>query len=135
MNLRSHGIVALICNQAGQYLLLEDARLPMKGYWAPPHGRCEEGDVSEENAIIREVQEETGLLVQPIRKILTQAADTKVRTVSFWLVEYKGENSMVLNDESSRSGWFTIDEALGLQLYPGTQILFEKAKIGEISLA
>lgn len=105
----------------------------MKGHWAPPHGRCEDTDTSEEAGVIREVEEETGLKVRPIKVILTQPADTKVKTVSFWLVESDGEN-IVLDDESSNSGWFTPEEALKLLLYPGTKLFFEKVMNGEIIL-
>jgi ADP-ribose pyrophosphatase YjhB (NUDIX family) len=133
MDLRTHGVVALVRNNDGNFLLLEDAREATKGWWAPPHGSCEVADGREENSVIREVKEETNLVVTPLRKLLTQAADTKRKTVSFWLVETK-DGEIVLNDESSRSGWFTLDEALRLTLYPGTKTFFEKIQRGEISL-
>lgn len=62
----------------------------MRASYAPPYGRCGGTDMSEEAAVIREVKEETGLDVLPIRKLHTQDADTKVRTVSFWLTELLG---------------------------------------------
>lgn len=132
-DLSSHGVVALVRNQAGEFLLLEDSREEMLGYWAPPHGRCETSDTSEEYGVIREVKEETGLEVEPLRKILTQQADTKIKTVSFWLVEVLG-GTVELDEESSNSGWFTPSAALDLTLYPGTKIFFEKILNGEISL-
>jgi len=135
-NLSSHGIVALVQNTEGKYLLLEDSREQMKGHWAPPHGRCEDTDETEANGVIREVLEETGLEVRPIRAVLTQPADTKVKTVSFWLVESVDDQGIVqLDDESSAYGWFTPDEALsGLLLYPGTKLFFEKVLAGEVNL-
>ena len=132
-DLSSHGIVAIVRNTAGKFLLLEDAREPMRGCWAPPHGRCEVLDQSEEAGVMREVREETGLVVKPIRKLFTQAADTKVKTVSFWLVELKSV-AVQLDAESSRFGWFSLDEALQLKLYPGTKIFLEKLKRGEVRL-
>jgi len=132
-DLSSHGIVALVRNANGAFLLLEDAREPLKGHWAPPHGRCETADQTEEDGVIREVHEETGLTVRPIRKVLTQPADTKVKTVSFWLVE-TDEGNVQIDEESSDFGWFTPLEALTLPLYPGTKVFFEKVKRNEISL-
>jgi hypothetical protein len=85
--------------------------------------------------VIREVREETGLTVEPVRKILTQLADTKVKTVSFWLVKTVGSSSVTLDEESSRSGWFTINEALKMPLYPGTKTFFEKVSAGEIDIS
>lgn len=133
MDLSAHGIVALVRNQAGEFLLLRDARDQMKGYWAPPHGRCEPTDASEEDGLIREVKEETSLLVQPIRKVFTQPADTKVKTVSFWTVS-NDDCEPSLNEESSAFGWYGIDAALGLRLYPGTRVFFEKLQSGELHL-
>lgn len=105
----------------------------MKGKWAPPHGRCESTDQSEENGVVREVKEETGITVTPLRKVHTQPADTKVKTVSFWLVATT-ETEVTLDEESSSYGWFTLDEALQLPLYPGTKSFFEMVKRGEASL-
>jgi 8-oxo-dGTP pyrophosphatase MutT (NUDIX family) len=133
MDLSTHGIVALISDKTGRLLLLEDAREPMKGYWAPPHGRCEPTDSSEEAGVIREVKEETNLSVKPVRKVLTQPADTKIKTVSFWVVD-SDSHIPTLNEESSSFGWFSIDEAMGLDLYPGTKLFFEKVKSGEVEL-
>lgn len=133
-DLSTHGIVALVRDKDDKFLLLEDAREQMKGHWAPPHGRCESTDESEEAGVIREVMEETGVPVKPIKSVLTQPADTKVKTVSFWLVE-TDEHQIKLDEESSDFGWFTVDEALNLKLYPGTKTFFEKVKSGEINLS
>jgi ADP-ribose pyrophosphatase YjhB (NUDIX family) len=135
MDLSSHGIVALVSDAESRFLLLEDARELMKGLWAPPHGRCETTDVSEEAGVIREVREETGLSVEPVRKVFTQPADTKVKTVSFWLVKTIGNSRVTLDEESSRSGWFTINEALKISLYPGTKTFFEKVLAGEVDIS
>lgn len=133
MDLSSHGVVALVRNVDGKYLLLEDARKQMKGLWAPPHGRCESGDSTEEEGVIREVKEETRLEVTPIKKVHTQPADTKVKTVSFWLVDCTSTD-VTLDEESSASGWFTIKEALNMPLYPGTRLFFEMVRDGKIIL-
>ena len=126
MNPSSHGIVALIRNERGEYLLLKDSREPMLGHWAPPHGRCKASDTSEEQAVMREVLEETGLTVKPLKKIATQAADTKVKTVSFWLVQAESTDNIRLNEESSAYGWYDTASLLRLELYPGTRSFFER---------
>jgi ADP-ribose pyrophosphatase YjhB (NUDIX family) len=134
MDLSTHGIVALVRNAEGKFLLLKDAREQMKDHWAPPHGRCESTDKSEEAGVIREVYEETKLAVTPVRNILTQPADTKVKTVSFWVVDCQADQLVVLDEESSAYGWYSVDEALDLLLYPGTKLLFEKLKSGQMNL-
>lgn len=69
----------------------------------------------------------------PIRKVLTQPADTKVKTVSFWLV---ASNAVTVNldSESSDYMWASVDQALAMPLYPGTKTFFEKVKAGEINI-
>lgn len=134
VDLVSHGIVSLVRDQHGRFLLLEDGRDEMNGRWAPPHGRCEATDVDEKAGVIRETEEETGLIVRPVRVLLTQPADTKVKTVSFWLVDYIGGEMQIDSSESSDYGWFTLQEALAMNLYPGTQIFFEKIASGEIEI-
>jgi len=135
MDLSSHGIVALVRNDNNQFLLLEDGRAEMHGCWAPPHGRCEPTDTSEEAGVIRETFEETGLKVAPVRKVLTQPADTKVKTVSFWLVDTLSRKINIDTEESSNYGWFTVEEALKLTSYPGTKLFFEKVLRNEINLS
>lgn len=68
MDLTTHGIVALVRNSNGEFLLLEDARDLMKGKWAPPHGRCEASDASEADGVIREVKEETAWMCYPFER-------------------------------------------------------------------
>lgn len=134
MHLSTHGIVALVRNTEGKFLLLEDSREPMQGSWAPPHGRCEERDESEAAGVVREVYEETGLSVIPKKKLLTQDADTKVKSVSFWLVDLKNGVLKVDQKESSNYGWFDLEGLLKLRLYPGTKTFFEKVKSGELTV-
>lgn len=134
MDLSSHGIVALVRNADNEFLLLEDCRKVMQGFWAPPHGRCETNDESEEAGVIRETFEETGLKIKPFKKILTQPADTKVKTVSFWLVDIVGGKLKIDARETSNHGWFSIKNALSIKLYPGTRHFFESVLSGEIEL-
>ena len=135
MDLVTHGVVAIVRNNEGKFLLLEEARELLKGAFAPPHGRCETDDFSEENAVIREVKEETNLNIVPIKKLLTQKADTKVKTVTFWLTDLIDGDIEIDSGEVSSYGWFDINEVLELELYPGTRIFFEKIKSGEIVIS
>jgi len=129
----NHGIVAIVIKE-GKFLLLEDSRDPMLGYWGPPHGRCTPEDLSEWNCVTREVLEETSLNVRPIWKLWTTKADTKVESVSFWLVEVISGNIRTDAKESCSHGWFTLDDALKLKLYPGTRRFFTLLKENRIQI-
>lgn len=129
--IHTHGIVALI-RRNERFLLLKDSREPMLDHWAPPHGRCEESDAGEEDSVIREVFEETNLRVLPLKKIWETEADTKIKTVGFWLVDVVEGEIKIDEQESSEYGWFDLDEALALKLYPGTRNFFVLLKRGDI---
>jgi len=61
------GVGAVIVNQ-GRVLLVQRGREPLKGHWSLPGGLVEVGE-SLKTAVIREVEEETGLLVEPVELI------------------------------------------------------------------
>ena len=55
---------AIIKDEAGRLLLIKRGHEPGKGLWSVPGGRVEAGE-SDTEALIREVREETGLIVAP----------------------------------------------------------------------
>jgi 8-oxo-dGTP diphosphatase len=59
---------AVIRDDAGRLLLVKRGHEPGKGLWSIPGGRVEEGE-SDAAAVVREVREETGLVVVPGRLI------------------------------------------------------------------
>ncbi len=61
------GVGAIILNR-NRVLLVERGKSPLKGYWSLPGGVLETGERLEEG-VCREVLEETGLLIQPLRVV------------------------------------------------------------------
>jgi ADP-ribose pyrophosphatase YjhB (NUDIX family) len=61
------GVGAVVVKD-GRVLLVQRGREPLKGHWSPPGGLVEVGE-SLQTAVIREVEEETGLLVEPVELI------------------------------------------------------------------
>ena len=59
---------AIITDAGGRLLLIKRGHEPGKGLWSIPGGRVEPGE-TDEQAVIREIREETGLVVQPGRLI------------------------------------------------------------------
>jgi 8-oxo-dGTP diphosphatase len=59
---------AIILNKDKKILFVKRSTPPFVGYWALPGGKVEENE-TEEQTVIREVKEETGLDVQIVRKV------------------------------------------------------------------
>ena len=89
----------------GKFLLLKRNNSPVKGEWWLPGGRVRKGETLEE-AVKREVLEETGLKCRSIHQVgVINQIFPEVHTISiYYLVE--AENSNVkLNDEHSDYRW------------------------------
>ncbi|MBS1805894.1 MAG: NUDIX hydrolase [Acidobacteria bacterium] len=69
------GVGAVVVD-AGQVLLVQRGREPLKGKWSLPGGMLEVGETLH-HGLIREVEEETGLQVEPIE--LVELLDRIVR--------------------------------------------------------
>ena len=77
---------AVVHDGAGRLLLIQRGHAPSAGMWSVPGGRMEPGE-SEPQAVVREVAEETGLTVRPVR-VLGQVridGDGVVFTVTDWV--------------------------------------------------
>jgi phosphoglycolate phosphatase-like HAD superfamily hydrolase/ADP-ribose pyrophosphatase YjhB (NUDIX family) len=127
----SHGVVSLIQNDAGEYLLVKEARQdnPYCGSWSGPHGRCVPEDILEEETVTRETLEECGIEVRPLRKVYERAADTRVDTVAFWetcAISDPSRAYIAHAKEVAAIRWASLREirAGGLPLYPGTRDYF-----------
>jgi ADP-ribose pyrophosphatase YjhB (NUDIX family) len=95
----------------GRVLLVRRARNPAQGLFSLPGGGVEAGETLFE-AVIREVQEETGLLVEPFatagqREVITRDAAKRIERhfviVAFAVLWIAGELS--LNEELTEARW------------------------------
>lgn len=94
-------------------LLIERGREPFKNKWALPGGFIEM-DETLENACIRELEEETGLLVEKMNQFRAYDAvdrDPRHRTISVvFSVELENEKPVKGSDDASNADWFSMDE-------------------------
>lgn len=120
------GVGALIFDQA-RVLLIERGREPLAGYWSLPGGAVETGERLED-AVVREVFEETGLetAVGPIatvfERIMPDAAggcEYHYVLIDFYCTVRSGE--LRPGDDSKRVAWFEIDSLASLPMTQGTR--------------
>lgn len=92
----------------GRVLLIKRAREPLAGLWTLPGGRCEPGETADE-AAIREVREEVGLLVTSLSP-LTQLAAGRWQLQVFVAGGWSGE--IMPSDEVADWRWARVGEPL-----------------------
>lgn len=105
----------------------------MKGYWSLPGGAVETGERLEE-ALRREVREETGLEVEVLHLIevferITLSSDGKAE-YHYVLIDYicrPTGGKLQASDDASRAQWFTEDEIGALRITEGTPRVIAKA--------
>ncbi len=96
------------------------------GYWSPISGRIEAGE-SDQDAVVREVFEEIGIKVRPIKKITEFATHDKLCWIHWWLVDIVEGEAYLKNDEHSELRWVTIEEMRNLSpVFEEDIRLFEK---------
>jgi phosphoglycolate phosphatase len=128
---------ALIFNGAGKVLMIRTHKWSNK--WGIPGGKIKWGEKSE-NALRREIGEETGLKVKDIKFVLVQDCIRSrefYRDAHFVLLNYTchcaGKKPRVkLNDEGQEFRWLKLSAAKRLKLNKPTKILIEtvlKSKI------
>ncbi len=121
---------ALILNDAGEILLVQSFK--WKNFWSVPGGHIELGERAEE-AVKREVKEEVGLDVEPVKMLMVQQA---VYPKNFlaprhfifmdFLCHTKSSEVKLDKWEIQESKWVTPEEALQEKLEEFTRNLVEK---------
>ncbi len=120
---------ALIFNAADDVLMIRTHK--WSNLWGIPGGKIKWGETSED-ALRREISEETGLKVVDIKFVLVQdCINSKefYRDAHFVLLNYTchcaEESRVILNDEAREARWVTMVEACRLPLNTPTRKLLE----------
>jgi 8-oxo-dGTP pyrophosphatase MutT (NUDIX family) len=118
-----------------QFLLVENSRMknPEEKWWGFPKGHLEAGE-SNEQAAVREVEEETGIKSEIIQKIghskytLTKNGEKIFKVVTIFLMEYISGELNAQIEEVSNVIWLPYEEALKKLSFPKDKELLKKAK-------
>lgn len=114
-------------------LLVQRAKPPLEGYWSLPGGVLEVGETLKE-AVSREVREETGLEVEPLRvveifeRIMRDAAGAT--EYHYVLIDYLCRvisGSLCAADDVSRAVWVPRQALAQYRITEGTLPVIEKA--------
>ena len=111
--------------RAGQVLLVRRARPPAAGLFSLPGGVVELGETLEE-AVVREVREETGLTIEPVglagfRETIVRDGDARIER-HFVILPFAARwraGEVELNEELSEARWLEPAEIAGLPTTPG----------------
>lgn len=101
---RSAAVVAVIVADGKVLVIQRGRQVPGAGYWAPPAGKVKAGE-EQATAVVREVKEEVGLTVRPLRLVWECGADGADYDLYWWLAEPIAGSLQLADDEVAAAKW------------------------------
>ncbi len=119
-------IVAVVVSGPLVLMIRRGPTGPDPGYWAPPSGKVERGE-SQEAAVVREVKEEVGVTIRPVRKIWENISAGGTHTLHWWLADAVDRDLTLNRREVSDARWVTVQEIATLEpTFVGDRHFFEE---------
>ena len=112
--------VSIALVDGDRVLLVRRGRAPAKGLFAFPGGRVEDGETLEQ-AVRRELSEETGLATGPVALVETLDIEREGSGASFRLHVFTASHiggSLVAGDDADEAAWFSLAEMEALPVIP-----------------
>ncbi|HME71894.1 MAG TPA: NUDIX hydrolase [Myxococcota bacterium] len=119
-------VVAIVTMGTKVLFIRRGPSVPNAGYWAPLSGKIEAGE-DQASAVIREVREEAGLVVKPLRKVWESRSTSGTHRLYWWLAEWVGGELTLDPREVSEARWLSVPEILCLEkTFENDREFFEK---------
>ncbi len=102
----------MVLVEDGKILLIRRGREPFKGEWAVPGGRIEDNETAED-CVRREMKEETGLDVEPVKLTGIYSdpkRDPRLIIAAGYLVRRVGGGTARGGDDAAEAKWFDLDK-------------------------
>ena len=123
-------IITRIKNNVAEILLIQRLNPPFKDSWAFPGGFVDMNETLEQ-AAVRELQEETGLVDINIQQFKAYSAvnrDPRGRTVSVIFIGVANDNAKIkAGDDAKNAAWFSIEQLPSLA-FDHNEIVMEALK-------
>lgn len=128
------GAVAVIVREDRLLVIQRSLTVAAPGKFCFPGGGIEPGE-SEEQALVREIQEELGVAIQPVRKLWHSITPWRV-DLAWWLGSIEPEATLSANPaEVAEVFWHTPDEMAALEhLLESNRAFLQALAAGEFVL-
>ena len=134
------GVSALVLSDDGsRVLLVRRGARPGRLMWSIPGGHVRPGETLFQ-AVVRELEEETGLTGRPLgvvsvdEAIKVDEAGVKYHYVIIVVLVEAGPGAPRAGSDALEAGYYSIDEALQMNLVPSVRSLLERLVRGELPL-
>ncbi|MGW2524270.1 NUDIX domain-containing protein [Streptomyces sp. NPDC001617] len=119
-------IVAILCRTDRLLAIRRGPTVSRPGYWQPLSGKVEPGETQEE-AVVREVQEEVGLTAAPLAKVWESETDDGRFRLHWWTADAPTGEVVPDPEEVGDFRWVTPEEFLALDpVFDGDREFFER---------
>jgi len=121
------GVISRMREKEKEYLLMGSTKDFGKftGFLYPPGGHLEP-DENEEEALIREIDEELGIKVKPKKKYAETPGDVENQITHWWKCDVDSHELTIDKDEVDNTDWLTRKEILAHdKVWPATKKFFE----------
>jgi len=119
---------AVVHDRANRLLLIRRGQEPGRGLWSLPGGRVDPGE-TDQQAVVREVAEETGLAVRPTRllgRVRRPSGSGPVYEIADYVCELAGPASLRAGTDAIDARWVDARDYARLSLVAGlTEVLAE----------